>query len=163
MSRVFVPYTRFDERVAQALATAGVPAGFWDVSADDEAYWRLLSDLWVQGDGFTIVEQDIVVRADTLASFDRCQNDWCGAGYRYLSSDRYVGLGCTRFRSEFIAAHPDLIEVAGEYSDNAHPQRHWCTLDAAMQFALRDKGLFACSAHGIVEHLGSGQPSHGCC
>ena len=161
MCRVIVPVTSIEPGVLDALQ--GVPYEVHDVSSDDEAYWRLLDELWRHGDDFAIVEQDIQVRTGTLASFEECPNGWCAASYRYLGSTNYAGLGCTRFRAEFIAEHPDLIKRAGEYHDELHPRRHWCVQDAAMQFALRDRRQFACVDHGTVEHLGDCRPSHGCC
>lgn len=161
MCRVIVPFTRLEDGVLEALEAYDVE--FCDVSSDDEAYWRLLRDLWASGDSFTIIEQDIRIKPDTIDSFDDCDNDWCAAGYRYLGSDRYTGLGCTRFRGAFTRRFPNIIEIAGEFRDNMHPRRHWCVQDAAIQFALRDRGQHACTAHGTVEHLGDCRPSHGCC
>lgn len=161
MSRVIVPVTAIKPGVLDALQ--GIPFEVHDVSSDDEAYWRLLDGLWRHGNDFIIVEQDIKVRTGTLASFDDCPNGWCAAGYRYLGSQNYAGLGCTRFRSEFIADLPDVIDEAGEYHDDRHPKRFWCSLDAAIQFVLRDRGRTVCTVHGTVEHLGDCQPSHGCC
>lgn len=163
MCNVIVPFTSLEDGVVAAIEASGRMPILHDVSGSDEDYWELLAGLWELGESFVVVEQDIVVRADTLDSFDDCPNGWCAAGYPYLGSQNYAGLGCTRFRAEFIEKHRDLIELAGEFTNAEHPKRHWCTLDAAMQFALRDRGLFACTDHGTVEHLGDQRPSHGCC
>jgi len=162
-NHIVVPYTRLKDGVLEPLLTEGIDIDLRYVGSDDEAYWRLLRELWAQGNSFTIIEQDVVVDGGTLRSFNACPNGYCGAGYAYLGSQSYVGLGCTRFRAEFIAEFPNLIEQAGEYHDASHPCRHWCVCDASMQFILRDHRRFACANHGTVEHLGPCTPTHGCC
>ncbi len=87
--------------------------GFEEVYVGDDAraYGRLVQRLWAEGDGFILVEQDIVVRPDTIASLIRCPFDWCG--YPYLETPRsepVTGLGCTKFGAGIIRAFRRPLE-----------------------------------------------------
>lgn len=131
---------------------------------DDEAYWRLLADLWAAGETFTIVEHDISPTPDALASFDDCPGDWCACPYPYLNLRDPVGLGCVRFRTALMSRQPDLMEVVACMSDAAHPPKHWCRNDAWMTETLLQRGEPRCSSHPWVEHRVADEDStgHGC-
>jgi hypothetical protein len=162
--RVVVPFTRpgLQRGVTRAIRDAGYKPTLRRLDSDDvEAYWRLLSDLWVAGDDFVLVEQDIVVREDTLQSFYKCPHSWCAAGYRYLGSPSYMGIGCIRFRADLLRRCPDVMERVANYNYPNHGPKHFCTLDAAMQSELHGRREHVCG-HGTVEHLSDGSPSHGC-
>ena len=131
-----------------------------DVSADDQAYWRLLDQLWADQQTFCVVEQDIVVRYHTLGDLETCQEPWAGANYRYMGGT-YAGLGCTRFRSALMALFPDAIGLLGEIQLPNHGPKHFCTLDSILKRLLEGRGYRMC-IHGSVEHLGSNWPSHDC-
>ena len=91
---MIVPFTRLEDGVLEALDATGYPVELHDVSGSDFDYWRLLATLWKDtSSDLCIVEQDVVVRPDTLAKFDECLNPWCAGFYKYLGSDRYSGLG----------------------------------------------------------------------
>lgn len=134
---------------------------FRDVSADITAYFDLLEQLWAAGEHFCVVEQDIVVRAGTLASFEACANPWCAAPYPYLGSGAYAGLGCARFRTSLMEKHPDLMDLVALHDYDGHSPKHWCTLDAAIQRELWKAGEHACTSHLPVGHLHD-WPTHGC-
>lgn len=116
---------------------AGAPAGaeWHDVSADDHAYWRLLVEAWEQaaadGSDLMILEHDVVCRPDVLEQFDTCPEPWCVVGYSdCCHPEPWVDglgvehescreawanmLGCTRFRSELMAACPDAVSSIPE-------------------------------------------------
>ena len=163
--RVILPFVagHLEDGVYEAISDTGYGVELHDVAGSDTAYHRLLVELWNCGEDVAIIEQDIRIKSDTLEGFANCPNGWCAGQYAYLGSENYTGLGCTRFRVEFMAAHPDVIIAAGEYEDPTHPAGgHWCIQDAAIQIALRNKGAHVC-VHGHVDHLGSLAPAHGCC
>ena len=101
-----------------------------------------------------------MIHPDTLSGFEDCPRSWCVAPHPYLRSEVYAGLGCIRFRAEFIAAHPDLMRRVAVRSDARHPQRHWCTCDAWIQRELGGINR-ACHNHAPVGHLHR-RPSHDC-
>lgn len=161
--RVVVPYVPggLGLGVAERLLNQGWSPRFVNVAGSDTAYWELLADLWAAKVDFCVVEQDIVVNADTLDSFEACEEVWCGAAYPYLGGT-YVGLGCVRFRAELMRLRPDVMNLAGEFTNATHCRRHWCTTDHALIQQLGGHGR-VCRAHGVVEHLGDKYPSHECC
>lgn len=159
--RVVVPTTRTLPEVWDALAGAGVDAEAVDVSGAEDAYWRLLSELWAAGDDFCIVEHDIVVDAGTIAGMAACAEPWCACEYPYLRG-HCAGLGCARFRSGLLRATPGLMDEVATMANALHPPKHWCTLDAWMQVRLGSHGYRASHRHGTVGHLGAQMPAHGC-
>ncbi len=164
--RVVVPYTNLRNETRAAIEASGWDYDPIDVSSDDEAYWRLLRDLWAAGETFCIVEQDIVVKPETLDGLAACTEWRCAAAYPYFNG-LYPGLGCTRFSAELLSSVPGAIEEIGSWSDEIHPLRHWCRLDGWLQTLLkRNYHVPLCTNHGIVGHIrdysGSPYPSHGC-
>ena len=91
------------------------PAAEWhDVSADGDAYWRLLCDVWSDGESFLIVEHDVVCRPDVLEQVEACPEPWCTFGYEPICHPECLEawanmLGCTRFSADLIAAAPDAV------------------------------------------------------
>ena len=164
VARVVVPFvpSGITPGTLWALQEAGVEDyDLVDVSADDEAYFDLLTTLWATGESFTLVEQDIAVRPDTLAGFDDCPKLWCVAKYGYLGGS-YWGLGATRFRGPLLKEFPDLMDDVGRYITPTHTARHWCILDQAITNALRARRMEWPHIHGEVTHLSDGWPSHQC-
>ena len=107
-----------------------------------------------------MVEHDVVIAEATLDLFEKCPNEWCANGYRYMAMDSYLGLGCTRFRGELTRALPELMDRVAMLNYGNHGPRHWCPLDAQIQFTLRSAGRVVCE-HPAVKHLGL-WPAHGC-
>jgi hypothetical protein len=161
-ARVVVPYARqLAPEVIWALQEAEVEFELVNVAHSDFAYYHLLCGLWKLAEPFTIVEHDIVVRPDVLASFDNCAHEWCAASYPYLRSN-YWGLGCTRFRRELLQRFPDVMEEVGRYESPRHIPGHWCILDQALTASLRARRVDWPHTHGDVGHLGDGLPAHHC-
>lgn len=155
-----MPFTALSDETDEALTNVR-DVELHDVSASDTSYFDLLQILWAAGEDFAIVEQDIVPRPATLASFERCPRAWCAAPYPYLGSPGYTGLGCVRFRGSLTRALPDLMEDVALHDYPGHSPRHWCTLDAAIQRELWKRGRQVCAGHPTVGHLHS-VPTHGC-
>ena len=154
-----LPFTRIAYETVVALNATGREVTRIDVSASDESYYLLMNRLWKTGADFAICEQDIIPTPTIYDDFDACESVWCAACYPYLTG-LYAGLGCVRFRGELTGAHPGVVERAGAHSFGGHPLRHWCVLDAGIQWELRAIGLHPCT-HGQVGTT-STWPSHGC-
>jgi hypothetical protein len=160
-ARVVIPFTRLQPDVLAAVRASGRPYECVNVSDSDESYFRLLSELWAAGESFTLVEHDVIVGPETLASFDDCPHLWCAAKYSYLKGS-YWGLGCTRFRGPLLKQFPGIMDEVGEYKAPRHSPRHWCTLDQALTHTLSAHRVEFPHIHGEVEHLGDGWPAHRC-
>ncbi len=108
---------------------AGAPDGAeWvDVSADDDAYWRVMCEWWERGESFAVVEHDVVCRPDVVEQFNSCPEPWCVFGYTPICHQACLEawanmLGCTRFSAELIATCPDAV------SSIPPEQRDWHNL-----------------------------------
>lgn len=166
---VVVPYTRLDDRVVDALTQHDVT--FWDVSGSDDAYWRLLRRMWSRGDTFIVIEQDVVVRPDSLDALLECPEPWCSFQVPYVGK-LYAGLSCAKFSAGLIARHPDALERIASIEDEDHTPRHWCRLDSHLQSHVLNPGGEIVHVHGPpLEHLRDGSepespweigPVHGC-
>ena len=85
-----------------------------DVSASDDSYWSALGEWWARGEDFAIVEHDVVIHSDVVEQFDSCPEPWCVFGYTPICHEKCLEawanmFGCTRYRSELIAAVPDAV------------------------------------------------------
>ncbi len=123
---------------------AGAPGAEWhDVSADNHAYWRLLSDCWQRclddGVDLVVVEHDVVGRPDVFDGFGACPEPWCVHAYANICCPGCVEawrnqLGLTRFRWSLIAACPDALasipDVPFPLPDRSRPadRRDWHNL-----------------------------------
>lgn len=157
--KVVVPYSKVSQETVVSLG--GHHAEFINVSDSDTTYFDLLNELWGAQETFAVVEQDIVVTPGVLESFDECAHTWCAAGYPYLGSTGYRGLGCCRFRASLMIADPTLMDRVALHEYEGHCRKHWCVLDASIQRELWAVGRRVCTAHGDVGHLHD-RPSHGC-
>ena len=98
--RVVIAYTKLHPKADEALRLFAPHAERRDVSADEEAYWRLLSELWVDQEDFILVEHDVEVSAELLEAFGTCPEPWCSA---------LGALQCNRWRHPVMEAYPDLF------------------------------------------------------
>jgi hypothetical protein len=104
-----------------------------DVSADDQAYWRLLRDLWNGSRQFTIVEQDIVVWPGLLNEMNDCTHDWCASPYA-MADIETTALGCVKFGAALLEDNADLIRGILEQ------HRAWQSLDGMIVGELHRRG-----------------------
>lgn len=158
--RVVVPYTDLRSETVAALEATGTAYNAIRMDCDED-YWGLLAGLWTKGETFVLVEQDIVINHSTITTLDACPSSWCSFGYGYFSLESYHGLGCVKFGSSLMAAVPDLLDRVALMSDEGHPAKHWCRLDAWMQALLAASGQTRCAHVPPVTHLHR-SPSHGC-
>jgi hypothetical protein len=166
---VVQPYTRLRPEVVQALA--GWDVAFVDVSGSDEAYWELLAGLWAKGASFINVEQDVVVRPDSLDELEQCHHPWCSFQVPYVGR-LYAGLSCAKFSAALLARYPDALDTIAELSDEGHEPKHWCRLDTWLQSHVLNPGGETMHVHGPpLRHIRDEfspsapwaiAPAHGC-
>jgi hypothetical protein len=147
--KVLMPYTNLHPEVTAALDASGYVWEPVDVSSDDEAYYRLLSE--VLPGGACIVEHDVVVERDTLREMDACPEGWCSVPVWYYDGASYPGLGCARFRAGVVT--PETMQRVGEMSDETHPPKQWCRLDAWLGGTLLSKSVRRHVHEGVLRHL----------
>ena len=157
VTRVIVPFTRRLPEVEAAL-----PDAEWiDVSSDDEAYWRLLRDIWAERQSVVIVEHDIIPAPGAVESLKSCMREWCACPYPFEAVEALVGLGCTKFGSTLMYRLPDLIERVGRMGSGVHPPRHWCSLDGLVQSKLVEAQVHV-HRHEPAAHLSTVRSHEGC-
>ncbi len=129
---IYLPYTKLDERVTDALDATGREYKPVFVGDQQDSYWKLLSRLWVSLEDFTIVEHTVIVHPTIFDELDACEAGWCG--YPHVSRGHKIfGLGCVRFRNWFTETQPSALVEVGLCHDRQHPAKHWCTIDMYLQ------------------------------
>ena len=79
------------------------------LKADDPyGYARILTEHWESFEDFMVVEPDIVIRKDVVKAFKECECQYGAFPYPWTTN---VGpaLGCTWFRSSFLARYPNVM------------------------------------------------------
>lgn len=101
-----------------------------------DGYWRSLCSWWAKcatsRSDLMVVEHDVVIHEGVFRQFNECREPVCAFSY-WLGGDYDVGLGCVRFRGEFIRMHPDAVERAGRLVDDGLcVPGHWKRMDTRM-------------------------------
>lgn len=97
----------------------------------DDAYRQLLRDLWLEGESFIIVEQDIVPWPGALEELWRCPCYWGSNTYKLHGGEGiHHGFGCTKITTALMARLPKVWDEPG----------HWSELDQRLWFAAREIG-----------------------
>lgn len=132
-----------------------------DTSSDNESYFRLISDLWSEGETFVLLEQDKIPAPFALRDLYDCPEPWCTypvpMAHNGLACD-FVSLSCTKFGAELFTTCPDLMQRVGKLDMGFGP-KHWNRLDMCMALECA-KALRQPTAHwhpaDLVghEHLG---------
>lgn len=143
-SVVVVPFVAGMLRVAtvDAVLDYGGPARFERLDPRDPyGYARLFARLWDAGEGFTIVEQDVVPPPGALAALACCSGLWCGHRLPCGADPLAYTFGLVRFAGGLLRAFPDLgRRIAGR----GRPRRvsvPWNALDIATYRQLVGRGL----------------------
>jgi hypothetical protein len=112
-------------------------------------YWHEFRRRWIGEYDLMTVEQDNVITAETIPSFNACEEPWCTYMYKGPHSmpdrDLKAALGCTRFSAALQRAIP-----ANEISDKDYFS--WHLLDYRINVLLTGVGLQP-HVHGEIEHL----------
>ena len=145
--RIIYPYA---EHYPEAIAALPLDAEQVDVSADPEAYWRLLRDLWRSGEDFLIVEHDMVLPDGALHTFDSCRREWCAHPY-FMYGTWGTWHGVTRYRGGLTRRLPNLPDEIRS--------RTWPSLDSAWINHLRLAGVNEAHWHWPpARHLNPAHP-----
>jgi hypothetical protein len=151
--RVVVPYATLFPETQAALEADGRTADYRYVGGLPTDYHDLVAALWRDGQGFIIVEQDIVVYNGALAQLEECPEPWCGCVY-WLGTTFDTWLGCTKFSDSLVKDHPEVMDVCAGLRENGMPRRDWARVDTRLAQVLRDNiGLSIHQHWPAVEHL----------
>ena len=151
--KVVYPFTVRRDEAEAALAQYAPGYLPVDVSAHDEAYFDLLSDLWRAGEDFAIVEHDVVIHDQVIPQFEQCGQPWCLNAYPRHDLPEFLlmgNLGCTRFTEELLLGEPDVLEEAIGIVTGM-PPKHWVHIDDRIRFVLRQRRLV--NGHLMVPHV----------
>ena len=163
--RIIAPHVTMTSATSIALVTieqAGWNVERCDVSADDQAYWRLLYSVWKEGLTTLIIEQDIVPTLTDVWVMDRCSGEFCAGKYPWMGGRFHLyGLGFTKFEGDLMRRLPNVMKEVGRLRMPGHTPAHWCTMDASIRKVLKDHDVRFCEDHDLVGHT-SDYPSHGC-
>ncbi len=158
--KIVVPHTRDGLKEETRKAVQTLSAEFFPLEGDS-AYHDLISELWAAQESFVIVEQDIVPGPEDVDSLIDCPHGWCAFCYDYPPFGLYAGLGLARFRAEVMKQLPQAMRWCALESDEQHNRKHWCRQDGLLKRYLQERGIQQ-HVHGVVRHLHSGGPAHGC-
>jgi hypothetical protein len=128
---------------------------FVDVSGDPRKggltnYWHAIRERWTGEEDLVTIEQDNVVTAETLPSFEACENDWCCYAYGgpewvpERSRRMIYSLGVTKFSASLQRQFPHE-RIAGDYLA-------YFLIDERLSTMFRMAGHMP-HVHGDSEHL----------
>jgi hypothetical protein len=146
--RVVCPYTRLEPATRVALGYEAVDAEFialrpadcsneTHVQGDCDDYFRLLTQLWAGGQGFVVVEHDIVPWPGSIRGLLECDQPLCLHRYQIAGGMGY-GLGCSKFSAQLTRDYWDLPQVLERERGGSWSGR-WCHLDGEFVARLRDR------------------------
>jgi len=121
-----------------------------NVTGNVSNYWHEFRKRWTGKYDLMTVEQDNVITAETIPSFNSCPEPWCTYEYvgpPHMGENRMLvnALGCTRFSQRLQKELP-----IDEISDKEYFS--WYLIDYRLAVVLGRKG-YEPHVHGEVEHL----------
>ena len=125
--------------------------------------WTTYASWWGKDD-LAVIEQDIVVHAGVIPGFADCPEPWCLYPFRhYARGGGFMdsGIGCNRFRREFMEAVPvEAVEaVPGSCHDcNGVNTKCWRHLDGKVREAGEAAGFKIHVHWPSVGHRDEGLP-----
>jgi hypothetical protein len=130
---------------AETVQAVPATARFVNVGADDEAYWRLLRDLWAEGRTVIVVEHDIVPAESMIQVMWDCPKMWCCHPYD-MGGIETTALGFVKFSSELLQHAQNLVNFTPEH-------RGWQSLDGMIVAELHRRGYQEHVHLPAVRHL----------
>jgi hypothetical protein len=106
--RFFCPYApgQLRPETKLALDTHAGSVEYVEMNPNSPHFYpQTLARFWTDGESFCVIEQDIVIRKDVIDAVLECDCDYGCFPYAWATA---IGpaLGCTWFRSAFLARHP---------------------------------------------------------
>jgi len=98
----------------------------WRSLDTNDAYGRMLADLWREGEGFIMLEHDIIPPPGALIRLAMCSEPWCT--HAYPGPQLFMSIGVTKITADAIRRAPHLYQ--------AWEGQFWGAVDAHMIPAL---------------------------
>ncbi len=137
-----------------ALVAYAPQADVVDVTGDNYAYWREIRRRWAGEQDLVIIEQDIEIGPDTVATLQDCDQDWCCYAYPIFRAKirLRVGLGCVKIsaaaqRRVTSAAIAESFKMCAQCKGKGC----WWHLDGRVATMMKRGGFFP-HVHGDVIH-----------
>src|ERR1700682_284584 len=134
--KLIVPYV--EAGLAEEVRELGESLGarfFLTPRQDVTSYSRLMAELWAAGEGFLVVEQDVLPTVAMLEEMWTCPEEWCSGWWPWRSDDPPLGefkcsqwLGCSKFSASLLRRAPGAMSLA---------PCHHAKLDIGLWYALR--------------------------
>jgi hypothetical protein len=144
--QVVVPARAYGSPPARALIIEGYEVLEVQM-ADPQHYGRLVKQMWDIGNGFVLVEDDVVPWPGAVAQMLGCEHDWCAFPFPRTAAEEggwVLGLGCARFSHALVRRY-DMRILDGS--------QRWDEVDGALMGVLRTGGE-ECHGHAPpVAHL----------
>ncbi len=125
-----------------------------DVTGDNYAYWNAIAERWTGERDLIIVEQDIEIGPDTVATMEQCAQDWCCYAYPIFRTKvrLRVGLGCVKISAAAQRRMP-VAKIAEGFETCAacRGKGCWWHLDGRIAAMLKKADFFP-HVHGDVTH-----------
>jgi len=157
--RILAPYVRGKmARETYRSLMEYSPIGYLEMvetGHDPSAYWHELRRRWNGEDDLMIVEQDNVITAEVIPSFNMCDEPWCC--YEYIGPPGMdidgtgemrilrKSLGCTRFSAQLQEDVPAVTISENDYFI-------WHLLDMRIASMLEIRG-YSPHVHGAIKHV----------
>jgi hypothetical protein len=100
----------------------------------DSSYYRLVRNLWHDGETFIIVEHDIIPWPGAVTILDQCSQPWCLNPYNNQTDG---SLGCTKFGKTLLTQYPDALDEPFF----RHYDKSWAMLDGYVYDKLTSLGV----------------------
>ena len=145
--KVIIPHAKYglQHLVAVALQYDCVEPVFHHC-VENDSYYRLLLNLWHEGETFILVEHDIIPWPGAITELANCSGSWCVFPYNVHTDG---SLGCTKFHGELLRKHPDALDEPF-YRDF---DKHWACLDGYVGDKMIEFGIKAHVHKPNVAHL----------
>lgn len=145
-ARVIIPYVKASHQlqtVVDCLRIQRVQPELHKVG-DGDSYWKLLKDVWAEGEEFILVEHDVLVWMGGIENLRRCEKDWCTLPTMCHGLMFSTALGCVKFGKQLIERYP------GFWDDIPTT---WFTLDASFADKMGWPYIRPCIHNPPATHL----------
>lgn len=151
LTRPLVAYAPLeDERrlmswvVARVLTSYGIKPDYRIIAHDEDAYRRVLLNIWQTHETVIIVEHDIIPWPGAIEELLACSCQWGTYSYKTNGGTGVAHmLGCAKLT-------PGLMDAVPTVWDDPAP---WWELDQRLFFAAREKGIEPHLHRPAVTHL----------
>ena len=145
-----------------AWAATGGDVEFRQIPEGADGLFRFLASEWAEGDGFMVVDQDLVPPPGAVEELEACTQHWCGFPFRYPMCteagvpDLALGdFGCTRYSTELVRAMPDLLE---ETTEEHNPE--WVGGGPRSRLMMAERFVYRMNRYGLYFHAHLPEAEH---